>query len=41
MEEKRMLDNLIIRAEEPADYKNTELMAMRSFFNKYGPAADE
>ena len=36
-----MLDNLIIRAEEPADYKNTELMAMRSFFNKYGPAADE
>ena len=36
-----MLDDLIIRAEEPADYKNTELMAMRSFWNKYGPAADE
>ena len=36
-----MLDNLIIRAEKPADYKNTELMAMRSFWNKYGPAADE
>ncbi|MBO4847312.1 MAG: N-acetyltransferase [Lachnospiraceae bacterium] len=36
-----MLKDLIIRAEEPADYKNTELMAMRSFFNKYGPAADE
>ncbi len=36
-----MLENLIIRAEKPADYKNTELMAMRSFFNKYGPAADE
>ena len=36
-----MLKDLIIRAEEPADYKNTELMAMRSFFNKYNPAADE
>ena len=36
-----MLNDLIIRAEEPADYKNTELMAMRSFWNKYGPAADE
>ncbi|SDB11414.1 GNAT family N-acetyltransferase [Butyrivibrio sp. INlla16] len=36
-----MLDNLIIRAEEPADYKNTELMTMRSFYNKYKPAADE
>ena len=36
-----MLENLIIRAEKPADYKNTELMAMRSFFNKYGPAANE
>ena len=36
-----MLKDLIIRAEEPADYKNTELMAMRSFWNKYGPAADE
>lgn len=36
-----MLDNLIIRTEKPADYKNAELMAMRSFFNKYGPAADE
>ena len=36
-----MLENLIIRAEKSADYKNTELMAMRSFFNKYGPAADE
>ena len=36
-----MLNDLIIRAEKPADYKNTELMAMRSFWNKYGPAADE
>lgn len=36
-----MLDNLIIRKEEPEDYKDTELMAMRSFWNKYRPAADE
>ena len=36
-----MLENLIIRVEETKDYKNTELMAMRSFWNKYGPAADE
>ena len=36
-----MLKYLIIRAEEPADYKNTELMTMRSFFNKYGPGANE
>ncbi|MBO4457698.1 MAG: N-acetyltransferase [Butyrivibrio sp.] len=36
-----MLKNLIVRAETPADYKDTELMAMRSFFNKYEPAASE
>lgn len=36
-----MLDDLIIRKEEPADYKDTELMAMRSFWNKYKPKADE
>ncbi|MBR1675620.1 MAG: N-acetyltransferase [Eubacterium sp.] len=36
-----MLNNLIIRAEKPSDYKNTELMAMRSFWNKYFPAATE
>ena len=36
-----MLDNLIVRAEIPADYKNTELMTMRSFFNKYVPGASE
>ena len=30
-----MLNNLIIRAETPADYKNTELMTVRSFWNKY------
>lgn len=40
-EDANMLNDLIIRAEKPADYKNTELMAMRSFWNKYGPAADE
>lgn len=36
-----MLDNLIIRKEEPDDYKDTELMALRSFWNKYRPAADD
>lgn len=36
-----MLNNLIIRAEKPADYKNTELMTMRSFWNKFGPGCSE
>ena len=36
-----MLDNLIIRAEKPSDYKNTELMTMRSFWNKYWPGCSE
>jgi predicted N-acetyltransferase YhbS len=36
-----MINNLIIRAEEPADYKETELMTMRSFWNKYWPGATE
>ena len=36
-----MLENLIIREETPADYKNTELMTMRSFWNKYFPACSE
>ena len=36
-----MLENLIIRAEKPEDYKKTELMAMRSFWNKYFPGATE
>ena len=31
------MTNLIIRAEKTADYKNTELMTMRSFWNKYFP----
>ncbi len=34
-----MLNDLIIRAETPADYKNAELMTVRSFWNKYWPAA--
>ena len=36
-----MIENLIIRQETPYDYYNTELMAMRSFWNKYMPAASE
>ena len=36
-----MLNNLIIRAERPDDYKNTELMTMRSFWNKFGPGCSE
>lgn len=36
-----MLENLIIRKETESDYKKTELMAMRSFWNKYKPGADE
>ena len=36
-----MLNNLIIRAERPGDYKNTELMTMRSFWNKFGPGCSE
>lgn len=36
-----MLKNLLIRAETPADYKKTELMTMRSFWNKYWPGCTE
>ncbi|MBR4386278.1 MAG: N-acetyltransferase [Treponema sp.] len=36
-----MLENLIIRQERPDDYKNTELMTMRSFWNKYWPGCTE
>ena len=36
-----MIKNLIIREEKPEDYYNTELMAMRSFWNKYYPGASE
>ena len=36
-----MLENLIIRQERPADYKDAELMTMRSFWNKYWPGCSE
>ena len=36
-----MLNDLIIRAEKDSDYKNTELMTMRSFWNKFGPGCSE
>ncbi|MCR4780325.1 MAG: hypothetical protein K5876_04420 [Ruminiclostridium sp.] len=36
-----MLNDLIIRAETPADYKNAELVAVRSFRNKYWPGCTE
>ena len=36
-----MLQGLIIRPETPADYKSTELMTMRSFWNKYAPGCNE
>ena len=36
-----MLKNLIIRQEKPEDYKSTELMTMRSFWNKFWPGCSE
>ena len=36
-----MLEDLTIRPETPADYHQTELMTMRSFFNKFGPGCNE
>ena len=36
-----MIENLIIRPETPADYKETELMTMRSFWNQYWPGCTE
>lgn len=36
-----MLKDLIIREEKQEDYKKTELMAMRSFWNKFGPGCSE
>ena len=35
------MTNLIIRPEKTEDYKNTELMTMRSFWNKYFPGCVE
>ena len=36
-----MIGNLIIRAEQPEDYKAAELIVMRSFWNKYQPGCTE
>ncbi len=36
-----MTENLIIRKEQPEDYKKTELMTMRSFWNKFWPGCTE
>lgn len=36
-----MINNLIIRPENPDDYKEAELMTMRSFWNKYQPGCTE
>ncbi len=36
-----MLNDLIIRAERPEDYKQAELMTMRSFWNKFFPGCSE
>lgn len=36
-----MINNLIIRPENPNDYKEAELMTMRSFWNKYRPGCTE
>ncbi|MBR4224212.1 MAG: N-acetyltransferase [Oscillospiraceae bacterium] len=36
-----MLKDLIIRKEDPGDYKAVELMTMRSFWNKYWPGCTE
>ncbi len=36
-----MINGLIIRAERPEDRHETELMTMRSFWNKYGPGCSE
>ena len=38
---KLALKNLIVRAERPEDFYNTELMTMRSFWNKYHPGCTE
>ena len=41
MEKDTMINNLIIRQETEEDYKKTELMIMRSFWNKYWPGCTE
>ena len=41
VEKDTMINNLIIRKETEEDYKKTELMIMRSFWNKYWPGCTE
>lgn len=41
MEKDTMINNLIIRQETEEDYKKTELMIMRSFWNKYWSGCTE
>ena len=41
MEKDTMINNLIIRQETKEDYKKTELMIMRSFWNKYWSGCTE
>ena len=41
VEKDTMINNLIIRQETEEDYKKTELMIMRSFWNKYWPGCTE
>lgn len=36
-----VIQKLIIREERTDDYKKTELMTLRSFWNKYWPGATE
>ena len=36
-----MKKNMIIRKEESKDYKETELMTMRAFWNIHGPGCNE
>lgn len=35
------MNDIIIRQEKPEDYKNTELMTMRAFWNIHGPGCNE
>jgi len=39
--ENKALNNIIIRKETPQDYKKTELMTMRAFWNIFGPGCNE
>lgn len=41
LEEKALKKNIIIRKEEPKDYKETEFMTMRAFWNIHSPGCNE